>query len=207
MLSTTQDGPPKAKLAESHPILYRDFVSAIPVPDYMRYDGIFNLSAHFPTNSAVQPDLGICLPPSSALILAWSHPLTGPKVYMALASSQRDGYSGSTRLHCDLCDAVNVMVYSEPPSGTALWHIFRASDAPVIRQFIRAVFHCVSDDPIYSQLFYLGPSHLSQLRVLHGVIPFEIHQAVGEAIFIPAGCPHQVIVPSSQLCQLIVNIF
>lgn len=111
---------------------------------------------------------------------------------MAMASSQTEGYSGTTRLHCDLCDAVNLMVFSEPADGTALWHIFKAEDAPKLREFIKDVFNCTSTDPIHSQQFYLGPHHLADLKAQYGVVPFVIHQAVGEAIFIPAGCPHQV---------------
>lgn len=112
---------------------------------------------------------------------------------MALASKQVDGYSGSTRLHCDLCDAVNLMVYSTPPQGTALWHIFKVCDVAKIRAYVRDTFnHPPQDDPVHSQQYYLGPSNLAELRDVHGVVPFTIHQAVGEAIFIPAGCPHQV---------------
>ena len=117
----------------------------------------------------------------------------GPKIYMALASKQVDGYSGSTRLHCDLCDAINLMVYSTPPEGTALWHIFKVCDVGIIRAYIRDVFnHPQHDDPIHSQRYYLGPTNLEELKSIHGVVPFAIHQRVGEAVFIPAGCPHQV---------------
>lgn len=110
---------------------------------------------------------------------------------MALASTQADGFSGSTRLHCDLSDALNIMVYSSPPTGTALWHIFKATDAPAIRKFIQKTFNHTAGDPIHSQQFYLGPSHLAQLKSEYGVVPFVVRQAVGEAIYIPAGCPHQ----------------
>jgi len=54
-----QDWPPKAKLAESYPELYRDFSDALPIPECTRRDGILNLASHFPSNFAVQPDLGI----------------------------------------------------------------------------------------------------------------------------------------------------
>jgi hypothetical protein len=84
------------------------------------------------------------------------------------------------------------MVFSSQATGRALWHIFKAADAPHIRQFICTVFNHTGDDPIHSQLYYLSPSHLEQLRSEYGVIPYVIHQLVGEAIFIPAGCPHQV---------------
>jgi hypothetical protein len=119
----------------------------------------------------------------------------GPKVYMALASKQVDGFSGSTRLHCDLCDAINVLVYCTPPTGTALWHIFKVADVEKIRAYIRDTpkFNHPQDiDPIHTQRYYLGPTDLAELKTLHGIVPFTIHQAAGEAVFIPAGCPHQV---------------
>jgi hypothetical protein len=111
---------------------------------------------------------------------------------MALRSSQEDGYSGSTRLHCDLCDAINLMVFSAPPTGTALWHIFKITDAPKIRAYIREFYSCSLDDPIHSQHYYLGPSDLERLKVSYNVLPYTIYQKVGEAVFIPAGCAHQV---------------
>jgi hypothetical protein len=55
---------------------------------------------------------------------------------MALKSCQDDAHSGSTRLHCDLCDAINIMVFSSPSNGTALWHIFKAVDSHEIRAYI-----------------------------------------------------------------------
>lgn len=125
--------------------------------------------------------------------------MLGPKVYMALASKPTDGFSGSTRLHCDLCDAVNILVYSTPSDGCALWHIFKAEDADRIREFIKTVFNCTEEDPIHCQRFYLGPSHLAQLKAEYGIIPFTFLQAVGDAIYIPAGCPHQVSVISFSL--------
>lgn len=111
---------------------------------------------------------------------------------MALANAQADGFSGSTRLHCDLCDAINILVFSTSTTGTALWHIFKAEDAPLVRQFIREEFNHTGDDPIHSQQYYLSPTHLERLKFKYGVIPFVIYQSVGEAIYIPAGCPHQV---------------
>jgi hypothetical protein len=85
------------------------------------------------------------------------------------------------------------MVYSAPFNGTALWHIFKVSDVAKIRAYIRSTFnHSYQNDPIHSQRYYLGPSHLAELKTVHGVVPFTIHQSVGEAVFIPAGCPHQV---------------
>lgn len=111
---------------------------------------------------------------------------------MALKSHQDDAHSGSTRLHCDLCDAINIMVFSSPSTGTALWHIFKAADSHKIRAYIKKFYNCTLDDPIHSQHYYLGPSDLKRIREEYGVVPYSIHQSVGEAVFIPAGCAHQV---------------
>lgn len=164
---------------------------ALPVPEYTRRDGVLNLAAHFMVNCGAKPDLGMCFGRVCTYALSCSHYL-GPKVYMALKSKQEDGYSGSTRLHCDLCDAINIMVFSSPSSGTALWHIFRAADSHKIRAFIRRFYNCTLDDPIHSQHYYFGPSDLEALGKHCGVVPYTIHQKVGEAVFIPAGCAHQV---------------
>ena len=47
-----------AKLAETYPELFEDFLGALPVPEYTQRTGFFNLATHFPSNFAVQPDLG-----------------------------------------------------------------------------------------------------------------------------------------------------
>lgn len=37
--------------------MYKDFSEAVPVPDYVRRDGVCNIGSHFPSN-VVAPDLG-----------------------------------------------------------------------------------------------------------------------------------------------------
>jgi len=39
------------------PELYDDFSNAVPVPDYVRRDGVYNIGSHFPS-TALGPDLG-----------------------------------------------------------------------------------------------------------------------------------------------------
>jgi len=39
--------------------LYKDFSEAVPVPDYVRRDGVYNIGSHFPSN-VIAPDLGEC---------------------------------------------------------------------------------------------------------------------------------------------------
>ena len=107
---------------------------------------------------------------------------------------------GSTPLHVDVTSAINILVYVEPddveePEGVgALWDIFSAAHAPKIREYLyrqNARLRTESPDPIHAQATYITDKMLVELAAM-GVKPFRIYQAVGEAIFIPAGCPHQV---------------
>ena len=47
-------------------------------------------------------------------------------------------------------------------------------------------------DPIHDQLIYLDSDLRQRLLKEYGVKGWTIAQAVGDAIFIPAGAPHQV---------------
>lgn len=136
-----------------------------------------NIASHFPSNT-VSPDLG-------------------PKMYNAYAAKDGPGCLGSTRLHMDMADAVNIMVHSErTPDGApgcAAWDIFRSDDAFKIRQFLRQKFKGrVQKDPIHAQDFFLDSELRRELYDQYGVKSFRIYQRPGEAVFIPAGCAHQV---------------
>lgn len=76
--------------------------------------------------------------------------------------------------------------------GYALWHIFNGCDVPALRDFLQSKFPTLSGDVIHNQEIYLKPSLLEELGNTRGIRPYVIHQGVGEAVFIPAGCPHQV---------------
>ena len=47
-------------------------------------------------------------------------------------------------------------------------------------------------DPIHDQIWYLDESLRQRLRDDHGVVGYTLVQFVGDAVFIPAGAPHQV---------------
>ena len=143
---------------------------------------------------------------------------------------------GTTNLHLDISDAVNVMVYvgdnkniqngkvaseisqdildaidevcndeqtkqrvrenNERPG--AIWHLFRADDADKIRELLTKVAkeqgQDVPDDhdPIHDQSWYLDEDLLDRLFREFGVQGWPILQCMGDAVFIPAGAPHQV---------------
>ncbi|KAH6812783.1 Transcription factor jumonji domain-containing protein [Perilla frutescens var. frutescens] len=86
--------------------------------------------------------------------------------------------------------------------GAAVWDIFRRQDVPVLTEYLQkhqkefchynnsAVDSVVH--PIHDQIFYLDEKHKKQLKEEFDVEPWTFEQHLGEAVFIPAGCPHQV---------------
>lgn len=118
-------------------------------------------------------------------------------MYNAMSSFESAGSKGSTRLHMDMADAVNIMTYaSTTPDGrpgSAAWDLFRAQDAEKLRTFLRRKFKgSYQHDPIHSQQFYLDAQLRKELYDTHGIKSHRVYQRPGEAIFIPAGCAHQV---------------
>lgn len=172
-----KDWPPSTDFKSAFPELFEDFSNAVPVPNYVRRDGTLNIASHFPSNT-VAPDLG-------------------PKMYNAMASFQAVGSKGSTRLHMDMADAVNIMTYAaatpDGKPGCAAWDLFQASDAEQLRKFLRNRYNgSYQHDPIHSQQFYLDRHLRQELHEKYGVKSHRIYQRPGEAVFIPAGCAHQV---------------
>ena len=98
----------------------------------------------------------------------------------------------------DMADAVNVMLYASPrvdgSDGYAAWNLFRAEDAAAVREFLQEKFpiECAGIDPIHSQVHFLDTDLRAELFKAKQVQSFRIHQRPGEAVFIPAGCAHQV---------------
>ncbi|SCZ90639.1 BZ3500_MvSof-1268-A1-R1_Chr1-3g02118 [Microbotryum saponariae] len=206
-----KDWPPTTDFKSAFPREYADFMSLLPMGSMTRRDGVLNLAAHAPSNSN-PPDLG-------------------PKGYFSEESDDRPGGQGSTKLHMDVADAVNVMLWAGPwkdgAVGAAAWDMFRVEDADKIRDFLYehfaekygrpvaqmrlmmnelsfpflspsqslktdVIFQLYRNSPIHSQLVFLDQDLRTQLFKSKGVKPFRIWQRPGEAVFIPAGCAHQV---------------
>lgn len=97
---------------------------------------------------------------------------------------------------CDILTRRRVREKGELPG--ALWHIYTARDADKIRDLLNKValergarlepHH----DPIHDQSWYLDGPLRERLYKEYAVEGYAIVQCLGDAVFIPAGAPHQV---------------
>ncbi|KAK8928438.1 hypothetical protein KSP39_PZI017815 [Platanthera zijinensis] len=183
-----KDWPPSNLFEERLPRHGVEFLAALPFHEYTNFrDGLLNVAAMLP-NDVLKPDLG-------------------PKTYIAYGFAEELGSGDSvTKLHCDMSDAVkhttsNGKFKEKQDDGGALWDIFRREDTPKLKEYlikhfrefrhfndssIGKVYH-----PIHDQTFYLSVEHKMKLKDEYGIEPWTFAQKLGEAVFIPAGCPHQ----------------
>ncbi|XP_049547334.1 lysine-specific demethylase 3A-B [Anopheles darlingi] len=211
MMLKLKDWPPGDDFAEMMPTRFYDLMKSLPLAEYTRREGRLNLASRL-CSFFVRPDLG-------------------PKMYSAYGSALHPN-KGTTNLHLDISDAVNVMVYVGVPSDVrherynnkilksldaddcdaptmrrlkqrrelpgALWHIYHAQDADKIRSLLRTIDRergntvKPNHDPIHDQKWYLDQNMRRRLLKEYNVEGYSIVQCAGDAIFIPAGAPHQV---------------
>ncbi|XP_043689947.1 lysine-specific demethylase JMJ25-like [Telopea speciosissima] len=84
----------------------------------------------------------------------------------------------------------------------AQWDVFRREDVPKLQEYLRRHFsefrhtYCFPVEqvahPILDQSFFLDTTHKRRLKEEFEVEPWTFDQHLGEAIFIPAGCPYQI---------------
>lgn len=127
----------------------------------------------------------------------------GPKLYVAKAtplfddSEGSDSEYGSTVLHLDMADALNLMLFaakcSDGTPGYALWQVFSPRDTTILREFLLQEGNFDgAGNIIHSHQVYVTCDMLDRLYSQHGVRPYTIHQHEREVVYIPAGCAHQV---------------
>jgi len=118
----------------------------------------------------------------------------------------------------DLSQPLPAVMEAEPlraRDAGALWHIFRREDTEALSRWLMArvdqeaaatseaakralLAHppvCARnqiDHAVHSQAFFITAGELAVLAAETGVHSWAFRQFDGEAVFIPAGCPHQV---------------
>lgn len=85
----------------------------------------------------------------------------------------------------------------------AVWDVWRREDVPKLRAFLMRHMHEFTHagrrltpsnvhDVIFDQTFMLTDRHRAMLLAEYGVQAWHFEQHEHEAVYIPAGCPHQV---------------
>ena len=132
--------------------VYKEFEDCLPFPRLTCLNSRDNLAAHFPDNTGLLPDLGNGRATCSYLMAEYGDGGLGPKVYFALAAKQDDGYHGSTRLHSDLTDVVNICVFAAQQSDRSQRVPDGTSFHPRIQRDSEKYFLCIPSLRILSLL-------------------------------------------------------
>ncbi|KAJ1724921.1 hypothetical protein LPJ53_000845 [Coemansia erecta] len=184
-----KDYPPTEDFAAKLPKHFARFMRALPFPEYTHRAGALNLASRLPQ---------ACLPPD-----------LGPKMYCAYGSSDAQGGYGTTNLHCDMADAVNLMCYAagnRPDQPAAVWDLFPAECMPALREYMKAEMPpppppppsssapaTRPEDPVHDQGTYVTAEHRAAFCARNpGTRIFRVYQNPGDAVFVPAGFAHQV---------------
>ncbi|KAK9919858.1 hypothetical protein M0R45_028433 [Rubus argutus] len=83
-----------------------------------------------------------------------------------------------------------------------LWDVFRRKDVPKLTEYLKIhweEFGKLKSEtnnfvtrPLYDETLFLNRHHKRKLKEEFGIEPWSFEQNLGQAVFIPAGCPFQV---------------
>ncbi|KAF8932582.1 hypothetical protein BGZ58_006918 [Dissophora ornata] len=174
--------------------LFDDLLQALPLPEYTRPDGVFNLSRYFPMHQ-VHTDLS-------------------PKLHASKGLGTRIKSYGSIPISSELSDAIYICVHTEnsevedsdakeesrgPSSAPSkdtfaavIWDIYREEDRHLVKEFLKKFIMAPikanpNRDPWTCNKYYLSPEQQLQLYQETGVQSYQVLQRKGEAVMIPAG--------------------
>ncbi|CAJ0937866.1 unnamed protein product [Ranitomeya imitator] len=211
MVLKLKDWPPGEDFRDMMLSRFDDLMKNIPLPEYTRREGKLNLAARLPTYF-VRPDLGPKMYNAYGLITPEDRKYGTTNLHLDVSDAanvmvyvgipQDDGDQEQEVLRtfqdgdADELTVKRFVEFREKPG--ALWHIYAAKDTEKIRQFLKKVSeeqgqeNPADHDPIHDQSWYLDSTLRKRLLQEHGVQGWAIVQFLGDAVFIPAGAPHQV---------------
>ncbi|KAF9201950.1 hypothetical protein BGZ49_007862 [Haplosporangium sp. Z 27] len=170
---------------------FRDLLQALPLRDYTRLRGAFNLVRYFPIGQ-----IGVDL---------------SPKLYPSQGLGPNCNEYGSIPISCEMSDSIYICVYENPfkkesseasqlssegSSCAVIWDVYRAEDRRLVQKYIEQEIMAkrksrLISDPFTFHSFYLSPQEQEKLYQENGVRPYQVMQNLGDAIMIPAGCVRQ----------------
>lgn len=211
MLLKLKDWPPGEDFAEMLPSRFADLMKALPLAEYTQRNGRLNLAGHLP-DCFVRPDLGPKMYNAYGSALYPSKGTTNlhldisdavnTMVYVGIPKDADEeetikaAFRAIDEAGCDILTKRRVRDKGELPG--ALWHIYAPRDADKIRDLLNKITlekgYCLEPhhDPIHDQAWYLDGPLRERLYKEYGVEGYPIAQCLGDAVFIPAGAPHQV---------------
>lgn len=215
MVLKLKDWPTSNDFADVMKDHFIDLMKAVPFSAYTTRNGKYNLAKYLHSHFC-SPDLG-------------------PKMYSAYGQVLSPPKQGSTNLHLDVSDAINVLAYVSRPKDYhlapnqysdelvkttmeqcgcdeediemflrgdklpgAIWYIYPAVQADAIRKILiqeakeRGKPFKENDDPLHDQDCFID-FNLRKKLSKSGIEGYSIVQWEGDAIFVPAGAPHQVL--------------
>ncbi|XP_065557447.1 lysine-specific demethylase 3A-like isoform X3 [Artemia franciscana] len=212
MLLKLKDWPQTDDFAELLTTRFEDLMRALPFGDYTQRNGRYNLAGRLP-DCFVRPDLG------PKMYVAYGHPALHSvgttnlhvDVSCAVNVMVNIGVPQDTPNNEDLLqESFKCLEYEKVDNSSihrikknksipgAIWHIYHANDADKIRDLLTKVALekgetiIVKTDPIHDQVNYLDSTLRERLYKEYNVRGYTIVQCLGDAVFIPAGAPHQV---------------
>ncbi|MCO5569305.1 hypothetical protein L7F22_023017 [Adiantum nelumboides] len=122
--------------------------------------------------------------------------------------NERDSFTATeenktTGILCTNVESKNgSQVMKAKSGGGAMWDIFRREDVPKLELYLNChwrEFRHIKEKPldhvahpIHDQTIYIDQEHKKKLKEEYGIEPWTFEQHLGEVVFVPAGCPHQV---------------
>ncbi|XP_043916553.1 probable JmjC domain-containing histone demethylation protein 2C isoform X2 [Protopterus annectens] len=201
----------ETELEKLKPLWMDDLYCTLPLPEYSRIDGKFNLVSYLPENT-IQSQL---------LPKLWAAYSVKPKNYnigtIPLTSDPSDSFSmlihteGTSEDCSSVLKDIMLMVEEESIDGTmkkrledpkiqpgALWHIYSKSDTDKIQKMSLKVLEERRRDvanglnPTTGSNLYFDQSLRRSLHQEFGVKCHTVIQCVGDTVFLPAGSLYQV---------------